>query len=164
MLPTVGGQQFLTLSQTTNFRLLPNWKSLQTTISNLMKMTRVFLNYCRKGKKRKALKTLPAFSPSHNVSRGFFLKVVRSQNCVLTHYQATNFRLFETERVRRPQLQIWRIWQKVTQMDRKHCGKRRNCFLRAISPFPTVFQKACFPGASKGVIVWEWVKGGLISW
>ena len=25
------------------------------------------------------------------------------------------------------------------QMGRKHCGKRRNCSLRAISPFPTVF-------------------------
>ena len=24
--------------------------------------------------------------------------------------------------------------------------------------FPKCFQKACFPGASKGVIVWEWVK------
>ena len=24
--------------------------------------------------------------------------------------------------------------------------------------FPQRFQKACFPGASKGVIVWEWVK------
>ena len=23
--------------------------------------------------------------------------------------------------------------------------------------FPHCFQKACFPGASKGVIVWEWV-------
>ena len=23
---------------------------------------------------------------------------------------------------------------------------------------PQYFQKACFPGASKGVIVWEWVK------
>ena len=28
--------------------------------------------------------------------------------------------------------------------------------------FPQCFQKACFPGASKGVIVWEWVKGFLI--
>ena len=27
-------------------------------------------------------------------------------------------------------------------MGRKHCGKRRNCSLRAISPFPTVFSKA----------------------
>ena len=24
--------------------------------------------------------------------------------------------------------------------------------------FPQCCQKACFPGASKGVIVWEWVK------
>ena len=23
--------------------------------------------------------------------------------------------------------------------------------------FPQCFQKACFPGVSKGVIVWEWV-------
>ena len=28
--------------------------------------------------------------------------------------------------------------------------------------FPWCFQKACFPGASKGVIVWEWVKYSLI--
>ena len=26
---------------------------------------------------------------------------------------------------------------------------------------PQCFQKACFPGASKGVTVWEWVKRGL---
>ena len=29
--------------------------------------------------------------------------------------------------------------------------------------FPQCFQKACFPGASKGVIVWEWVKTVLKS-
>ena len=28
--------------------------------------------------------------------------------------------------------------------------------------FPQCFQKACFPGESKGVIVWEWVKQQLI--
>ena len=33
-------------------------------------------------------------------------------------------------------------------MGRKHWGERRNCSLR--------FLKACFLGASKGVIVWEW--------
>ena len=27
--------------------------------------------------------------------------------------------------------------------------------------FPRCFQKACFPGVSKGVIMWEWVKNGL---
>ena len=76
----------------------------------------------------------------------------------LTHYQMTNFRPFKTERVCRRQFQIWWKCQKVIQMGRKHCGKRRNCWLWAISPFPIVFsKKACFLGASKGVIVWEWV-------
>ena len=28
--------------------------------------------------------------------------------------------------------------------------------------FPQCFQKACFPGASKGVTVWEWVKQSLL--
>ena len=27
--------------------------------------------------------------------------------------------------------------------------------------FPQCFQKACFPEASKGVIVWEWVNDGM---
>ena len=31
----------------------------------------------------------------------------------------------------------------------KHCGKRRNCSLRAISPFPTVFSKGLFPRGVK---------------
>ena len=44
-------------------------------------------------------------------------------------------------------------------MGRKHCGKRRNC---SFLLFPQCFQKACFPGASQGVIVWEWVKPYLI--
>ena len=45
----------------------------------------------------------------------------------LTLCQMTNFRLFQTER--------------VLQMGRKQCGKRRNCLLRAIPVFPTVFSK-----------------------
>ena len=30
---------------------------------------------------------------------------------------------------------------KLSKQVEKHCGKRRNCSLRAISPFPTVFSK-----------------------
>ena len=59
----------------------------------------------------------------------------------LTLSQMTNFRLIQIERVCRRQLQIWWKWLKVLQMGRKQCGKRRNCSLRAISPFPTVFLK-----------------------
>ena len=78
----------------------------------------------------------------------------------LTHFQTTNFRLFQTERVCRWQFQIWRRRQRVIQMGRKHCGKRRNCSLRAISPFPTVFSKGLFPRGVKrchcvGMGYWE---------
>ena len=59
----------------------------------------------------------------------------------LTLSQRTNFKLFETERLWRRQFKIWWKWQKVFPMGRKHCGKRRNCSLQAISSFPTVFSK-----------------------
>ena len=29
--------------------------------------------------------------------------------------------------------------------------------------FPQCFQKACFPGASKGVIVWKWVNCSMCN-
>ena len=45
-------------------------------------------------------------------------------------------------------------------MGRKHCGKRENCSLRAIFPFPTMFSKGLFPRGIKGVIVWEWGREG----
>ena len=32
-------------------------------------------------------------------------------------------------------------WQNVLQTGRKHCAKKRNCSLQAISPFPTAFSK-----------------------
>ena len=36
-------------------------------------------------------------------------------------------------------------WGTIIRLSRKHCGKRRNCSLRAISSFPIMFSKAmCF--------------------
>ena len=60
---------------------------------------------------------------------------------LVTLSQTTNFRLFQTERVWIQQFQILWKWQKILKMDRKHCGKRRNCLLRTISSFPAVFPK-----------------------
>ena len=37
---------------------------------------------------------------------------------------------------------IWTNWDTVICLSRKHCRKRRNCSLRAISTFPTMFSKA----------------------
>ena len=62
------------------------------------------------------------------------------RNLILS--QTTNFRLFQTERFCRRQFQIWWKWKKNLQRDRKHCGKRRNCSLWAISLFPhSVFKR-----------------------
>ena len=69
----------------------------------------------------------------------------------LTHYQTTNFRLFQTERVCRRQFQIWRKRKKVIQTVENTVGKGEIA----------CFQKACFPGSSTVVIVWEWVKSNL---
>ena len=45
-------------------------------------------------------------------------------------------------------------------MGRKHWEKELGEIARyeQFLLFPQCFQKACFPGASKGVVVWEWVK------
>ena len=37
---------------------------------------------------------------------------------------------------------IWTSGETSIWPSRKHCGKRRNCLLPAISPFPTMFSKA----------------------
>ena len=47
----------------------------------------------------------------------------------LTHYQTTNFRLFQTEWVCRRQFQIWQKWQKVIQTGRKHCGEKEKLLI-----------------------------------
>ena len=37
---------------------------------------------------------------------------------------------------------IWTHGDTINCLSKKHCGKRRNCSLQAISPFPTMFSKA----------------------
>ena len=47
----------------------------------------------------------------------------------------------------------------VSKKCRKHCAKRRKCWLPAFSPFPTMFSNTLFPwGLLKVGIVWEKVK------
>ena len=46
--------------------------------------------------------------------------------------------------------------RKFSKQEEKTGGKGEIARYEQFLLFP-VFQKACFPGASKGVIVWEWV-------
>ena len=70
-----------------------------------------------------------------------FCQVAQMIQLDLTLSQRTYSRLFQIQRVCRRQFHVWWKWHKVLKMGRKHCGKRRNCSLRAFSSFPTVFSK-----------------------
>ena len=57
---------------------------------------------------------------------------------ILTLSQTTNFRLKEFSD---DNIKFDESGRNVFKTGRKHCWKRRNCSLGAISPFPTVFSK-----------------------
>ena len=48
--------------------------------------------------------------------------------------------------------------RKLSKRVENTVGKGESAHNKQFLLFPQCFQKACFPGASKGVIVWEWVK------
>ena len=45
----------------------------------------------------------------------------------------------------------------LSKQEENTVGKREIACYEQFLLFPQCFQKACIPGASKGVIVWEWV-------
>ena len=69
--------------------------------------------------------------------------VVKSQGlkCFLNPLQNCKFYILPNLKNCIQQFQIWWKWLKILQRVGKHCEKRRNCSLWAISPFPTVFSK-----------------------
>ena len=76
----------------------------------------------------------------------------------LTHNQTTNFRLFQTERVDF-NFKFDENGRKLSKQVENTVGKGEIAHYEQFLLFPQCFQKACFPGTSQGVIVWEWVKG-----
>ena len=70
----------------------------------------------------------------------------------------TNFRLFQTERVCNNNLKFDENGSKISKQVENIVGKGEIACYEQFLLFSQCFQKACFPGASKGVIVWEWVK------
>ena len=126
---------------------------------NLVKLLHFVFERVENSWKRGKL-LLPAFLAPLAIGQRAYVSTLTFS---LTHYQKTNFRLFQTERVCIRQFQIWRKWQKVIRMGRNTVGKGEIACHEQFLLSPQCFQKACFPEASKGVIVWEWVKH-LLLW
>ena len=75
---------------------------------------------------------------------------------LLTHYQTTNFRLFQE--FADDNFKFDENGRKLSKRVENTVGKGKIARNEPSLLFPQCFQKACVPGASKGVIVWEWVK------
>ena len=79
----------------------------------------------------------------------------------LTHYQTKNFRLFQTEDFADDNFKFDKNYRKLSNHVENTVGKGEIAHYEQFLLFPQCFQKACFPVASKGVIVWEWVNSLL---
>ena len=66
-------------------------------------------------------------------------------SCKLKEFADDNFKFDENSR-------------KVLKWVENTVGKGEIACYEQFLLFPQCFQKVCFPGVSKGVIVWEWVK------
>ena len=67
----------------------------------------------------------------------------------------TNFRLFQTKIDNN--FKFDKNGRKIFKWVENTVGKGEIASYKQFLLFSQCFQKACFPGTSKGVIVWEWV-------
>ena len=70
----------------------------------------------------------------------------------------TKFRLFQTVEFANNNFKFDENGRKLSKQVENTVGKGEIAHYEQFLLFPLCFQKACFPEASKGVIVWEWVK------
>ena len=158
----------LTHYQTTNFRLFQT-ESLHSTISNLMKMAENGPNRKKTLWEKEKLLVTSKFllfpqcfqkACFPGASKGVIVwHIVRHYYLVsLTHYQTTNFRLFQTESLHSTISNLMKMAENGPNRKKTLWEKEKLLVTSKFLLFPQCFQKACFPGAPKGVIVWEWVK------
>ena len=76
---------------------------------------------------------------------------------LLTHYQTTNVRLFHLKELADDNFKFEENGRKLSKRVENTVGKGEIARYEQFLLFPQCFQKACFSGASKGVILWEWV-------
>ena len=75
----------------------------------------------------------------------------------LTHYQTANFRLVQIKTISDDNFKFDENIRKFSKRVENTVGKGEITCYEQFLLFPQCFQKTCFPGVSKGVIVWEWL-------
>ena len=79
-------------------------------------------------------------------------------NKELTHYQTTNLYSSKLKEFADDKFKFDENGRKLSKRVENTVGKGEIARNEQFLLFPQRFLKACFRGASKGVIVWEWVK------
>ena len=79
----------------------------------------------------------------------------------LTHYQTPNLDSFKLKEFADDNFEFVENGRKLSKRVENTVGKGEIVHYEQLLLFPQCFQKACFPGAPKGVIVWEWVNLSL---
>ena len=80
----------------------------------------------------------------------------------LTHYQTTNLDSSKLKDFADDNFKFDENGRQLSKQVENTVGKGEIARYEQFLLFPQCFQKACFPGASKGVIVWELVKVGIV--
>ena len=75
----------------------------------------------------------------------------------LTHYQTTNSDSAKLKKFADDNFKFDENGRKLSKRVENTVGKGEIARYEQFLLFPQCFQKVCFPGASKGVIMWEWV-------
>ena len=78
----------------------------------------------------------------------------------LTHYQTKNLDSSKLKEFAYNNFKFDENGRKLFKQVENTVGKGEIARYEQFLLFPQCFQKACFPGTSKGVTVWEWVKFG----
>ena len=79
----------------------------------------------------------------------------------LTNYQTTILDSSKLKEFADDNFKFDENGRKLSKQVENTVGKGEIARYKQFLLFPQCFQTVCFPELSKGVIVWEWVKGGL---
>ena len=86
------------------------------------------------------------------------LNIPQRHTDILTHYQTANLDWSKLKQSADDNFKFDENTRKLSNLLEKTVSKGEIARYEQFLLFPQCFKKACFPGASKGVLEWEWVK------
>ena len=113
------------------------------------------------GKGLTCINILPVFSPFPTMSsKVFFYRALKSQVSMVKDWLFARRQILHSSKRKEfadVNFKLDENGRKLSRGEENTVVKGEIACYKQFLFFPQCFQKACFPGASKGVIVWEWI-------